>query len=416
MKYNLVTIGSHVKKIHSWNPKKEFPLDLFDYIDLGSIDKDLKKINKDQVLKVLGNNAPSRARQQVIINDILVSTVRPNLNGVAFLDQDFLSSTASTGYCVLRCKPSLFSKYLFYWVQSKTFVKDMIRKATGANYPAVSDKIIKDSKIPLPPLHTQKKIAEILDTADSLRRKDKALIDKYNQLTQSLFLEMFGDPVKNPKNWNITSVINILKEKVKAGLYVAPQNYTNENGFEMVHMSDAFYDIVKLGKLKRVKISESDLEKYALSENDILIARRSLTYEGAAKPCRIPKIIFPLVYESSLIRVKVNADIMLPIFFYYFFSNERARKSYILKHVTKSTISGINQAGLNAIKIFTPPIDLQNKFATLVEQIETQKKLAEQNLQKSEALFNSLLQKAFKGELVADKPEHIPTKETSLMD
>ncbi|HHQ4765686.1 TPA: restriction endonuclease subunit S, partial [Aeromonas veronii] len=143
--------------------------------------------------------APSRARQLVKENDLLIATVRPNLNGVALVTADFDGATASTGYCVLRAnKNKLDERYLFYWVQSVHFIRDMISKATGANYPAVSDKIIFDSKIPLPPLAEQKRIAAILDKADAIRQKRQQAIALADDFLRSIFLDMFGDPVTNP--------------------------------------------------------------------------------------------------------------------------------------------------------------------------------------------------------------------------
>jgi type I restriction enzyme S subunit len=158
MSFESAGIKNHVSKIKTWNPVTEIPDESFSYIDLSSVDKDAKKIDDQKVPILLGKEAPSRARQIVESSDVLVSTVRPNLNGVALLNGDYRYGTASTGYCILRTKPSLSSKYLFYWVQTKTFVADMVKKATGANYPAVSDRIIKDSKIPLPHLPRSKRL------------------------------------------------------------------------------------------------------------------------------------------------------------------------------------------------------------------------------------------------------------------
>ncbi|MGN6364500.1 restriction endonuclease subunit S [Asticcacaulis taihuensis] len=167
--YSLTAIGGLIEKVETWNPIRETPDDEFAYIDLSSVDNLTKTITGNQ--SVVGSNAPSRARQRVNAGDILVSTVRPNLNGVARVPDNLDGATASTGFCVLRPKATkLDASYLFHWVQSSAFVDDMVRKATGASYPAVSDKIITQSEIPLPPLDEQKRIATILDQADALRR------------------------------------------------------------------------------------------------------------------------------------------------------------------------------------------------------------------------------------------------------
>jgi type I restriction enzyme S subunit len=170
-------LGSLVSPIKTWNPIREAPETTINYIDLSSIDNRLKRITSSQQIAAI--EAPSRARQLVQADDILVSTVRPNLNGVARVPDTLDGATASTGYCVLRANPAkLSSDYLFHWVRYSGFVSDMVRKATGASYPAISDRIIQESGIPLPTLHEQRRVAAILDQADQVRQvrqKDLAI-------------------------------------------------------------------------------------------------------------------------------------------------------------------------------------------------------------------------------------------------
>ena len=133
---------------------------------------------------------------------MLVATVRPNLNGVALVDEAHDGMTASTGFCVLRPdQERLDPNYLFHWVRTPIFVDRMVAVATGASYPAVSDTKVKASVIPLPPLPEQKRIAAILDAADTLRAKRRESLEQLDKLVQSVFLDMFGDPVTNPKGW-----------------------------------------------------------------------------------------------------------------------------------------------------------------------------------------------------------------------
>ena len=201
MKANLVAIKDCVVKAKTWNPVVEAKDENITYIDIAAVDKDLKKIVEPTLC--LGAEAPSRARQLVQTNDVLVSTVRPNLNSVAVVTEEFNGATASTGYTVLRPLPEILdTQYLFHWVKTNHFINEMIKLATGQSYPAVSDKIILNSKIPLPPLAEQRRIASILDQADELRQKRQQAIEKLDQLLQATFIDMFGDPVSNPKGWD----------------------------------------------------------------------------------------------------------------------------------------------------------------------------------------------------------------------
>ncbi|RWP41740.1 restriction endonuclease subunit S [Mesorhizobium sp.] len=203
-----VAIGQLTTSASTWNPARN-PEELLRYIDLSAVDQGTKSIANASVIK--GKDAPSRARQLVKSGDILVSTVRPNLNGVAPITEEYEGATASTGFCVLRPDPyRLASSYLMHWVRSPQFIESMVREATGASYPAVSDRIIKSSLIPLPPLPEQRRIAAILDKADALRRKRKRAIELLDNLTQSIFLEMFGEPTTNSKGFPLANLEDVV--------------------------------------------------------------------------------------------------------------------------------------------------------------------------------------------------------------
>ncbi|AGA76709.1 restriction endonuclease subunit S [Echinicola vietnamensis] len=296
-------------------------------------------------------------------------------------------------------KSDVDSKFVQYCFQSQEVLRQVQSGANGATVGTFTIEKAKKTKIPLPPLATQKKIAAILDAADAHRQKTKQLLAKYDELAQSIFLDMFGDPVTNPKGWKKRTLDKLLTRKTQNGHY-APKDVYSEEGVQMVHMSDAFYQILEPGEFKRVLVSDGLRKKYEINDSDILVARRSLNYEGAAKPCMVPKYSEPLIYESSLIRLTPDQKVLTPIYLFYFLNNDRARGAYVLKHVTKSTISGINNKGLNAVEIVLPPIELQKQFLNIVKVIEMEKVIAKQSLEKAEELFQGLLQKAFKGELV----------------
>jgi type I restriction enzyme S subunit len=393
----LEDIGSHVEKITTWNPSESGLNEEFFYIDLSSVDKDKKALELSQVQKVLAKNAPSRARQLVKASDVLVSTVRPNLNGIARIPDELNDATASTGYCVLRpIKQTLNSNYLFYWVQSNLFVNDMILKATGANYPAVSDRIIKQSKIPLPPLAEQQKIASILDAADSLRQKDQQLIEKYTALSQSLFLEMFGDPKVNPNNWPLTALGKIIEEGPQNGLYKPSGDYGT--GTPIIRIDSFHNSVVELSKLKRVRVSEGELSKFEIFEGDFVLNRvNSPSHLG--KCGLVSKVKERMVFESNMMRIKFNKSMVNNTFMLSILSSKYLKHQILNSSKDAVNQSSINQKDVNSFEIPLPPIELQNQFAELIQAIEAQKKQAQASLEKSAALFNSLLQRAFKGEL-----------------
>lgn len=256
---------------------------------------------------------------------------------------------------------------------------------------------LKDYEIPLPPLAEQKRIAAILDKADAIRQKRQQAIKLADEFLRSVFLEMFGDPVTNPKGWEVKPLIELTKEKLQNGAYYPKEQYS-PNGIEMVHMGDAFYNYVPRGAMKRVEVSADDLSKYEVKESDILISRRSLNYEGAAKPSLINSSKEPLIFESSLIRFRPDESKVNKYYLFSYLSNEIVKNQYVRKYVTGATIKGISQKNLEKVLIIVPPRSLQTEFEVFFKKVESVKNRLEHDLC-SELLFNSLSQKAFTGQL-----------------
>ena len=191
MSWPMVALGEVIDPVSTWNPRAMGGVDAFNYIDVSTVCRDPKIILSPTLTKPA--TAPSRARQLVKSGDVLISTVRPNLNAVAVVQDDHDGATASTGFAVMRPRHDHLShRYLYHWSRSRPFIEDMVRKATGASYPAVSTKIVSESLVPLPPLPEQRRIAAILDAADALRRRRRAAIEMLDTFQAALFAEMFG--------------------------------------------------------------------------------------------------------------------------------------------------------------------------------------------------------------------------------
>jgi type I restriction enzyme S subunit len=305
------------------------------------------------------------------------------------------------GWLVLSNKKGVIDQdYFYHLLGSDLIYAEFSRLASGSTVKNLNIEIVKGIKVPLPPLEEQRRIAAILDKADGVRRKRKEAIRLTEELLRSTFLEMFGDPVTNPKGWRKISLGELLAEPLQNGAYFPKERYVEApDGVEMVHMSDAFYNFVERGQLKRVQVTSEEFEKYKLIPNDVLIARRSLNYEGSAKPCLISEADQPLIFESSLIRVRLNAEVIDSFFFFSYMLEPRARSAYVFPNVTKSTISGINQAGLRRISVLVPPMSNQKKYRDIYKKILGTQSNYQKDYENIDNLFNSLLQRAFRGEL-----------------
>ena len=185
------------------NPTK-IPAEHFIYVDVAAVDNVEKAIVGAR--SVVGAEAPSRARKLIHSGDILVSTVRPNLNAVALVPKELDGQVASTGFCVLRASEKALSEYLFYFTRSKPFVNGLSALVAGALYPAVSDSQVLEQDLPLPPLPEQRRIVDVLSRAEGIVRLRREAEQKAAELIPALFIDMFGDPATNPKGWPLRKV------------------------------------------------------------------------------------------------------------------------------------------------------------------------------------------------------------------
>lgn len=390
-------IGKLVEPVVTWNPLKADHDDEFEYIDLSAVDQDTKKITAPR--KIFCREAPSRARQIVSANDVLVSTVRPNLNGVARVPSELHQATASTGFCVLRPRSSsLSSSYLFHWVKSPQFVADMTKKATGQSYPAVSDKIISESLIPIPALPEQIRIAAILDQADALRVKRREALAQLDSLTQAMFIDMFGDPVTDPKGWGKMTVSKLLEKAAVFvdGDWVESKDQDPEGEVRLVQLADIGDGryINKSGRFLN-KPTATRLKCTVLKLGDILIARmpdplgRACLFPGDVKEC-------VTVVDVCIIRTGENGPdptwLMSCI-------NSRSFRSVIAGEATGATRVRISRGNLSRLKIIAPPIELQREFSKRISVVERLKKSHSASLTELDNLFASLQHRAFRGEL-----------------
>jgi type I restriction enzyme S subunit len=279
--------------------------------------------------------------------------------------------------------------YLYFYLRTL----DFYHLAGKTTVPAIRKSTIEKLKIPLPPLEEQRRIAAILDKADGVRRKRKEAIRLTEELLKSTFLEMFGDPVTNPKGWEIKKLEEVTT-KITDGVHSRP-NYT-EQGVPFISVKDITTGELKFDDCKF--ISEEDHKKYKKRCNpdmgDILYTKVGATY---GRPALVNvKSEFSLYVSVCLI--KPQRDLIFPEFL------KEALATPALKSQADRSIKGIGvpDLHLNMIKDFivpVPPIYKQKEFLEIASKIQFSKESLTSCSQESENLFNSLLQRAFRGEL-----------------
>lgn len=311
---------------------------------------------------------------------------------------DFLISWSATlGIFEWAGKDAWLNQHLFKVVFDKkefdkSFFKHLIqmsleemgKETHGSTMKHITKPRFDNFKIPYPPLVEQQKIAAILDAADSLRQKDQQLVERYTTLSQSLFLEMFGDPVTNPMGWE---KISIAKLGVVSTGNTPPSSKKNMFGGAIPFVTPS--DLDTENPFKRTVTQEG-------ADNSRLVQA------GALFVCCIGATIgkIRIAKNTCAFNQQINAiqwsNKISPLYGLHIFEFLR---SEVIRRAISTTLPILKKSEFSKIECTVPPIHLQNQFAESIKLIEAQKQQAQASLQKSEALFNSLLQQAFTGEL-----------------
>lgn len=282
--------------------------------------------------------------------------------------------------------------YLYYYLNILRSI--ILQKAIGVAQPNISPKEIEDIIIFLPSLEEQVKIVNILDQAQELIDKRKAQIEALDELIQSVFYDMFGDPGLNSKGWETGRISDII---VKTQYGTSTKANETEGEYAVLRMNNITYSgNWDFKSLKYVDLDEKDRKKYLVYKGEVLFNRTN-SKELVGKTA-VYKREEPMAYAGYLVKATPNNR-----------ANGQFIASYMNTKYTKSLLFNmakniVGMANINAeefknIKVYIPPIEIQNQFAEIVENIEKQKALLNESLVDLENNFNSLMQRAFSGEL-----------------
>jgi type I restriction enzyme S subunit len=310
---------------------------------------------------------------------------------VAFAGLKMSTNQAILGIRIIDEKVLDYS-YLKYWFQ--TIKNKLLDRAVGGTLQNISLGIVKDLEIPLPPLSVQKRIAEILDAANALRRKDQELLKKYDELAQSIFIELFGDPVKNEKGWEVKRLDDLLLEGEKISYGVVQPGDDFPNGVPIVRVGD--FNLMRIDKtnLKRINPEiEKNYNRTRLKGDEILIACVGSIGKIALADDSLQG--FNIVRATAKVRVdkeRINRKYLA------FHLSQKSIQNYFIAETRTSSQPTLNIKQIEETKILIPPIEIQNHFDLLSDDLLKQIEMIHQS--NSNGLFQSLLQQAFKGELV----------------
>jgi len=291
----------------------------------------------------------------------------------------------------------LDNRYLARWLtrQQQQGVFELLCKR-WVNQASVRKDDLLALKIPLPPLAEQKRIAAILDKADMLRTKRRAALAKLDSLVQSVFLEMFGDPGTNPMGWEVKMLSKAFKIKPQIGT-AKPAHFDGKQ--VVVRVGELGGDKIALQKCGTVTLLGKDLEKYSLEVDDFLLARAIGSENHLGKASILHSIAHPVVYDSHVMRLRFEQEILLPYFFLIWMKTKGGRARFMRRAGRTAVQFNINAKQIGRVEIPLPPIDLQQQFNSIYQSITEKQKVHAKHLNESDNLFHALQQRAFRGEL-----------------
>lgn len=326
--------------------------------------------------------------------DVLMAKITPCMeNGKATFVHKLKHQAGfgSTEFHVLRPGSEIDGKYLFYMIWNPLFRKVAGRNMTGtAGQKRVPSSFLKDFKIPLPPLPEQKRIAAILDKADSIRRKRQEAVRLTEELLRSVFLDMFGDPVTNPKGWDVTKFKNV------GSLDRGVSKHRPRNAPQLL---GGAYPLIQTGEVAN---SDGYIQSYKSTYSEIGLKQSkmwpasTLCITIAANIAKTGILTFDACFPDSVVGFTPNTHATTEYVQYWLSFLQKILEDTAPESAQKN----INLEILRNLEIPLPPMQMQIQFKKRVKHLNDMKAKQTAGIDDVENLFNSLMQSAFKGRCI----------------
>jgi type I restriction enzyme S subunit len=370
MKWEMVKLGDRFKTSSGGTPSRAIPgyyNGTYCWVKSGDLNYNEIFNTDEKITKEAIENSSAKLFPK---GTLLVAMYGATIGKLAFLGVEAATNQAVCGVFDNE-KDSL--KYLFYYILFKQ--NDLIKTGMGGAQPNISQEIIRNLLIPLPPLPVQRAIAGRLDRADALRQKDRQLLRAYDELAQSVFVEMFGDPVRNEKGWEMKQIKDVVKNHDSQRIPV------KESDRQKLHGEYPYYGATGIIDYVNQFIYDGKYLLIAEDGKNLLFRKRKNAF--------IVKGKFWVNNHAHVLSFDGKAELE----FLEFYLNQIDLKPY----VTGIDQFKLTRTDLDRIAVFVPPLPLQTRFATILANIERQKDLVRRQQAESEALFGRLLQEAFGG-------------------
>ncbi|KXK62538.1 hypothetical protein AWW66_07620 [Micromonospora rosaria] len=264
----------------------------------------------------------------------------------------------------------------------------------------VPESFLASLPIPTPPLPDQRRVAEVLDRADELRVKRREALAHLDNLTQSIFLDMFGDLRHGTPGHEFKPFAEVVRE-----FRYGTSKKSAETGYPALRIPNVIGSTLNLTDLKTVPATQAEFDRLRLVDGDLLfvrtngnpdfVGRCAAFYQALVKDTGFPTDQF--LYASYLIRARVDERRVLPTFIQQFMSGSAGRASLRDRCKTSAGQYNLNTAGLGSVQVPLPPLRQQQEFVDRISQVRTLRGTHEASLAEMDALFASLQDRAFRG-------------------
>lgn len=362
------------------------------FIRAGSLERLLSK-SEEESLEKLSSEAAKSHKLRLFPTEAIIfakSGMSATKNRVYMLRNDcFVVNHLAVLIPTVEIDPR-FLKYCIFWYNPTNLIRD---KA----YPSIRLSDISSLKIPLPPLPVQKKIVAILDRADRTRRLHQELERHFDEFLKSVFIGMFGDPVTNPKGWEVKKleVISEIRSGVTKGRKLKKENIIKLPYLRVANVQDGY---LNLSEIKYIDAVPSDLEKYRLEYGDVLLTEGG-DFDKLGRGGFWKEEVANCIHQNHIFRVRCKTEFCYPRYFSHTLQTQYSKKYFLRASKKTSNLATINMKQLKAFSLPLPPLPLQQKFASIVENVEELRQQHQRSMRESNDLFDALMQKAFRGEL-----------------
>ena len=320
--------------------------------------------------------------------DLLIS-LTGNVGRVGILNDSFLPAALNQRVGCIRPTKKACVKFLYYQLRKESFKKDCIRSAKGVAQLNMSTEWLKEYKLFVPSLSEQQAIATELDSIQVMIDGYKAQLADLDALAQSIFLDMFGDPISNPKEWEVKKLFEIVQKTCALTYGIVQPGDEYPNGVPVVRSIDMSSSIIKLSNLKKVNPSIAEkFKRTTLVGDEIFISCRGVT--------GMISIASPELKGGNITRGLVSARLEIGEKYFVYYCLKIPQLNDLIQSQTKgATLRQINVKDIRLLPIIFPPLPLQQQFAERVEAIEKQKEQIRQQLADAEQLMAERMQYYF---------------------